>query len=223
MERIRKLLHSKKPVKWLFYGDSITHGALHTFGWRDYTELFSERVRFELGRVNDIVIKTALSGNTTRDLLASFDWRVKQFHPQVVFIMIGMNDCAAGEMGARVPLREFRTNLFTLVQSIRQISKCLPVLQTCNPVLPGAAPEREPHLDAYMETIRNVASGEGLPLIDHATYWKKETDGQTHRFFSWMNDALHPNAMGHRVFAELIFKEAGIFDQKSCSCSFFHP
>jgi lysophospholipase L1-like esterase len=223
MKRIRKLLHSKKPVKWLFYGDSITHGALHTFGWRDYSELFSERVRCELGRVNDIVIKTALSGNTTRDLLASFDWRVKQFHPQVVFIMIGMNDCVTGATGASVPLPEFRTNLLTLVQSIRQISECLPVLQTSNPVLPAAAPEREPHLDAYMETIRNVANGEGLPLIDHATYWKKETDGQPHRFYSWMNDALHPNAMGHRVFAELIFKEAGIFDQQSCSCSFFHP
>jgi lysophospholipase L1-like esterase len=223
MKRIRNLLHSKKPVKWLFYGDSISHGALHTFGWRDYTELFSERVRFELSRVDDIVIKTAFSGNTTRDLLASFDWRVKQFDPQAVFIMIGMNDCAMGETGARVPLSEFRTNLLSLVQSIRQISECLPVLQTSNPVLPSAAPEREPYLDAYMETIRNVAECEGVPLIDHGKHWKMETDGQPSRLYSWMNDPIHPNAMGHRVFSELIFKEAGILDQQSCTCRLFHP
>ena len=44
METIRRLLSRDAPVKWLFTGDSITHGALHTIGWRDYTELFSERV-----------------------------------------------------------------------------------------------------------------------------------------------------------------------------------
>ena len=62
MQRIHKLLSSPKPLKWLFYGDSITHGAFHTFGARDYTELFSERIRGEMTRAQDIVIKTALSG-----------------------------------------------------------------------------------------------------------------------------------------------------------------
>jgi len=35
MQRIKDILKSEKPVKWLFYGDSITHGALYTSGWRD--------------------------------------------------------------------------------------------------------------------------------------------------------------------------------------------
>ena len=48
MQAIQKLIRSAEPVKWLFYGDSITHGAVHTFGARDYTEHFTERVRFEL-------------------------------------------------------------------------------------------------------------------------------------------------------------------------------
>ena len=55
MEQVKELLRGEYPVKWLFYGDSITHGALHTFGWRDYTELFAERLRFELGRTMDTV------------------------------------------------------------------------------------------------------------------------------------------------------------------------
>jgi hypothetical protein len=57
-ERPRTLLRTEKPVKWLFYGDSITHGAAHTRGWRDYTEIFSERIRTELQRAEDVVIKT---------------------------------------------------------------------------------------------------------------------------------------------------------------------
>jgi len=110
MERIKQLLQSDQPLKWLFYGDSITHGALHTFGWRDYTEHFTERVRFEMNRRRDIVIKTAFSGNSTKDLL------------------------------------------------------------------------------------------------DY-----------------WMSNAFHPNQFGHQVFAELLFKELGIFDPKAATCRFFRP
>lgn len=56
MERIKKLLRSDDPLTWVFYGDSITHGLSHTFGHRDYAELFAERVRYELGRAMDIII-----------------------------------------------------------------------------------------------------------------------------------------------------------------------
>lgn len=45
LDQVRPLLKADRPLKWLFTGDSITHGALHTFGWRDYAELFAERVR----------------------------------------------------------------------------------------------------------------------------------------------------------------------------------
>ena len=47
----------------MFTGDSITHGALHTMGWRSYPEHFAERVRWELGRMRDIVINTGISGD----------------------------------------------------------------------------------------------------------------------------------------------------------------
>ncbi|HEU5326569.1 MAG TPA: hypothetical protein VFU78_00670, partial [Thermomicrobiales bacterium] len=50
MGPVRALLQGVEPVRWVFAGDSITHGAAHTIGWRDYTELFGERVRWELRR-----------------------------------------------------------------------------------------------------------------------------------------------------------------------------
>ena len=90
MEEIKQLLRADRPVKWLFYGDSITHGALHTFGWRDYTQIFAERLRYEMGRSMDVVINTAISGNSTRELLQGFDWRVAQFQPDVLLLMIGI-------------------------------------------------------------------------------------------------------------------------------------
>src|SRR5687767_5660953 len=53
LQKIAEFLRGKAPIKWIFSGDSITQGAKHTFGDRSYPEIFSERVRWELGRVRD--------------------------------------------------------------------------------------------------------------------------------------------------------------------------
>src|SRR5690554_5045874 len=105
-ELIAKSLKEKDPLIWVFIGDSITHGAKHTHGYRAYPEIFSERVRYELGRVRDVVINTGISGNTTQNILDDFDWRVKQFNPRIVSLMIGTNDCATG----RIPIALYEKN-----------------------------------------------------------------------------------------------------------------
>lgn len=221
MQRVRQILQAAKPVKWLFHGDSITHGALHTFGWRDYTEHFSERIRFEMNRSGDIVIKSAFSGNTTRDLLADFDWRVRSLQPNVVFLMIGMNDCSTGR---EIPRKEFRANLQTLCNQIAEIPGALTVLQTTCPILSGRSPDREPNFNSYMDAIREAASANKLPLIDHTRHWNEffsKSGAGYHQY--WMSDAFHPNSFGHQVFAELVFKELGIFDPASFACRLFRP
>ena len=215
MERIRTLLKSKEPVKWLFYGDSITHGALHTFGRRDYTELFSERVRFEMKRPLDVVINTAISGNNTGVLIRQFDWRVRQFEPHVVFLMIGMNDCSAD---IAISPDEFSANLDRLCDLIGEFGG-LPVLQTTCPILPGTAPERQPHFPAYMEVIRDVARNRKLPLVDHERHWEANKE----KHYYWMSNAFHPNAEGHRAFARFMFESLDIFDADAASCRFFIP
>ena len=215
MQRIRKLLEGKEPLKWLFYGDSITHGAVHTFGWRDYTEHFSERLRTEMGRPRDIVIKTAISGNTTVNLLEDFEWRCAQFHPHVVFLMIGMNDCSTMRS---IPLETFENNLHELCRRIEAFDG-LPVLQTTCPILPGTTPDREPYFGSYMEAIRRVACTRNLPLIDHEAYWRRNED----KFYFWMSNAFHPNHFGHLAFAHELFRALGIFDPAARTCQLFVP
>jgi lysophospholipase L1-like esterase len=218
MKRVQAFLSREAPVKWLFYGDSITHGARHTYGGRDYTETFDERLRFELGRRLDVILNTAISGNTTDDLLASYDWRVKQFAPDVVFIMIGMNDCDAGRHG-KSP-EPFRANLRALCDRLAA-DGALAVLQTTCPIIPGLAPSREPYFPAIMQIIRDVAAERELPLIDHTAHWL-EQDANTFQY--WMNNAFHPNTHGHLAFARLIFRELGIWDpETSIVCKFFIP
>ena len=215
MDRIRQVLNSSSPAKWIFYGDSITHGALHTFGQRNYAELFSERLRFELGRAMDLVITSAISGDNTRGLLQNFDWRVGQFSPDVVLVMIGMNDCSENN---DITLTQFGENLNQLVDRLDQTGAVV-VLQTTCPILPGQAPDREPHLHAYMDAIRACAADRAVPFIDHTKLWQENID----KYSYWMSDAFHPNEYGHRAFADLLYREMGIHDRGSHACRLYYP
>ena len=67
MERIKEILKSDNGITWLFYGDSITQGVKHCGGSKNYSEIFSERVRYELGRKKDIVINSGISGNQPKN------------------------------------------------------------------------------------------------------------------------------------------------------------
>ena len=214
MEQVKEILRGEHPAKWLFYGDSITHGALHTFGWRDYTELFAERLRFELGRTMDVVINTAISGNSTRTLLESFDWRVTQFRPHATLLMIGMNDCSANN---DISVEEFTDNLHQIADQLEGLGSRA-VLQTTCPILPGTAPDREGNFDAFMEAIRRVAAERALPLVDHAAHWRENAD----KHFYWMSNSFHPNEYGHRAFAVLLYKALNIYDPESHSCQFYY-
>ena len=80
LDYISKKLKSDFPATWVFTGDSITHGASHTNGFRSYPEHFAERVRYELERFQDIIINTGISGDTADKILESFDWRMDYNH-----------------------------------------------------------------------------------------------------------------------------------------------
>lgn len=214
-QALQKLLATKKPLKWVFSGDSITQGAKHTNGFRSYSEVFSERVRWEMGRGRDFIINTAISGHTSQDILNDFDWRIGQFNPQVVSIMIGTNDAN----NQKVPLTVFEENLTQLIARSRKLG-AIPILQTPNIIMENKAPERV-KLSEYVKVICKVSEEHNVILIDNWHYWKKvmETDSNNEVYTKWLKDPLHPSGYGHIELARLVFKTLSIFDAKSFTCS----
>jgi lysophospholipase L1-like esterase len=217
MERIQRLLQRTEPVKWLFTGDSITHGAAHTLGWRDYTELFSERVRFELQRPRDFVLKTGISGWTIQRIANDLDWNVLQFHPDCVSIMVGMNDCKDGPEG----LTRFQETYLRTIARIRSECDAEILLHTPNWILATDGEVRLRNLPAYVEAIRQIAREVDAPLIDHFAIWAQaEPSGAMHH---WIAHGCHPNEYGHRAFARAIFRALGIWDDRSWTCQLNVP
>lgn len=212
MEKIKLLLSETSPIRWLFYGDSITHGAKHTCGKRDFSELFRERILWEMQRRNDLVLNSAYSGFKTVDLLRDFDFRAAAFKPHVAFVMIGTNDSAT-----EIDLAEYQKQLNELLDKFAAID-CQVVLQTPPPVLRNLDEQRV-RVPEFAEAARQVAQKRNVPLIDHFKLWQ-ECPAE----FYLHADVLHPNALGHIKLAHDIFKAMDIFDiQSSWVCRFYAP
>jgi acyl-CoA thioesterase I len=203
-------LTSDTPATWIFTGDSITHGLVHTAGYRSYVEHFHERLRGELDRTADCVINTAVNGNRTGDLIANFDHRVTRFAPAVVSVMLGTNDATAGQPG----LRQFSENLTAIVAAIRATG-AQPLLNT-PPWIDVTRAQTRASLPEYAAVVAEVADRAGVPVIDHYAYW----DGVDQaRRLSWLADPFHPNARGHLELATTLFRGLEIFDPASPVCA----
>lgn len=222
LEKIRLHLRTqgrgKTPWVWIFYGDSITHGAKHTRGWRSFPEIFAERLRYELRLHLDTVINSGISGNTTRELLDDTQYyhRIKKFHPSVVIVMIGTNDIVRLK---NVDL--YRKNLETLVEKLRK-DKAVPVLMT----LPGIWKKttksgyvaRLKGLEAYNAAIRETAKKYNTVLIDNASLWEK-TASTPEKQALLLGEEIHPGPWGHLEIAKEIFRVFDIYDASAASCN----
>ncbi|MBN1554011.1 MAG: SGNH/GDSL hydrolase family protein [Phycisphaerae bacterium] len=231
-----ELISQKEPITWLFCGDSITAGMVYTHGWRNFSELFNERL-YELGRSGDVVINTARSGANLGDLLGNFDRSVTRFHPDVVFLLFGTNDCVSGPEG----VKQFTERYTEVIRRCRQAGASTVILQSTIPVMPldpiratqlELGPDktvtdrdthnlrmRLTHLPLYVEAVRKISKADKLPLIDHWAVWRK-TGTKIGRLTEGF---IHPNEYGHRLMAYTIFSAMGMWDDKSPTCRLFVP
>ena len=213
--RMAAIFKMQDPVKWVFTGDSITQGAKHTHGMRSYQEIFAERVRWELGRTRDAVINTAVSGNTSANVKDDFEWRIGQYHPQAVFMMLGTND-AAVQKG--IGLDAFKKNMTELVKRVRKIN-AIPVLLSPNRIVVSEAKERAA-LDDYVTVLGELAASQSLIYTNVWNAWdtelqQKYNGRQNDRL---LNDPLHPNGYGHQEIARLLFRSLSIYNPDLPSC-----
>ncbi|WP_255307044.1 GDSL-type esterase/lipase family protein [Paraliobacillus sp. PM-2] len=209
-QAIKDKFKSNESIKWLFAGDSITHGALWTFGYDSFPQLFEKRIRTEMGRTSDIVINTGVSGATTTEFLANKQLRLNRYNPDVVFVMFGMNDVTSG-----MSTMEFHDNMTEIIKDIRT-KDAIPVLMTPNPAFSGGA--RQNNLPSYISEVRNVAKEKDVLVIDHYKMWEDKMDQKEYiggPSGTWMGNSIHPGYIGHLKMAQNIFSSLGIYDSSS--------
>lgn len=187
---------------WVFTGDSITQGVYHTHGARSWVELVHERIRWELDRLQDVVINSGVSGWSVPRVSAAFDHLIGRFTPDVVSISLGTNDANTGADG----IAPFRRGLADLVRRSADLGARVilhtPVLTTSD-----APANRRTYLPAYVEQVRAVAQDHPSVLVDHERYWRDHFKGAAP--IPWMDDHSHPNAVGHHHMANTTLRTLG--------------
>lgn len=212
---------NSKPWTWVFYGDSITHGASHTHGWRSFPEIFHERVRWELAQTADVVINTGLSGQTAFRLSQKdyFEANVARFAPDAVLLLIGTNDIIKTEGGAE----GFRPFLESIMEQIAALD-AVPVLQNYPPIAESTNPgyiKRFENMPAYNQVIKETAEKYNAVFVDHWSHWKARAT--TARILNqWLGETIHPGARGHFEMAMEIFKALDIHSDDSACCRIFN-
>lgn len=209
------MIRGDKGSSIVFTGDSITHGPLHTKGYRSYTEHFRERLKEKFKNENIMVFNTGVSGATTRDIIRDFHICVNIYDPDIVFIMLGMNDSS----NQIVPLEEYRSNILELINKVREIG-AIPIIQTSNIIKMDLSRKS---LKFYMDIVRAVARENNVMLIDHYSHWEELERKNSNFKNELLNDLIHPNEKGHLEIVKFIFKELDIFEEDSYTCNLSYP
>ena len=215
--RLRELLASDAPLTWVMTGDSITHGLIHTRGARNYVDHLHELVRGDLGRVQDAVINTAITGWRIPLILDDFERRVATWRPDVVTLMIGTNDCSTEWVEPVVSPSVFGADIASFVERVRALG-AVPVLQTP----PGAdllhAPDRA-RMGEFAAVIREVAAAAEVILADQNAVFTSFSagTGPGNESMPWglLDDAFHPNAAGHAAIALELARVLGLGAQST--------
>lgn len=209
---LRGLLASGAPLTWVLTGDSITHGLIHTRGARNYVDHLHELIRGDLGRVQDTVINTAITGWRADLILGDFDHRVATWRPDVVTLMIGTNDCTTEWLDPPIEVDAFAASITEFVHRVREIG-AVPVLQTPPTVDLLHAPDRA-RIGDFAQAIREVGAREGVVLVDqHARFAAFSVGtGPGNEEIAWglLDDAFHPGASGHALLALGVAEELGL-------------
>lgn len=205
-----KLSNSSQPMKWLFMGDSITHGCMHIRGADTVSQIFERYLRDELSREEDIVINTGVSSAYIQDTVEHLDQTYLPYQDaDIVIMMFGTNDSVEYDAAT------FKTKYAQLIDTI-QANGSIVVLRTPNKVSARA-------LAPYAAAIRELAQEKGCILADHYLTWEKGMNSDN-SFFSYysqtapqsgVGNSLHPNHTGHLLFAQDLFQAMGMVDDKA--------
>lgn len=212
-QTLQEKLDSSEQIKWLFTGDSITHGSGTSNGLHRFSEYFNYYLHTTeingVQRTDDLVMNTGVANSTTRYLNETFDEAVTDKHADVVFIALGMNDSADSGHKERVELSTYKANLESFITKIRATG-AIPILETQNYPTDG----KHADFEKYMQTVRDLAAEKNVILIDVHQFWKDAHNRQN--LDGWMQaDNVHPTAQGYLEWAKFIIQQLEMWNADS--------
>ena len=218
-QKIVDMVNNKdKPMTWLFMGDSITHASGLTYGYDGIVQIFDEYVKEELGRTKDIVLNTAVANADTLTTIPELDQRLTNYHPDVISIMLGTNDCSSR---VSVTVEQFETNMRQIFNTMKtNYPNAVILVRSMTPFFNDS--NREPNRQAYMDVVSKLATEFDAIYVDQYSEFKTATSTYSWLAAKLFTDNLHPEANGHRLMAYRFIKACGIWSEDSPMTNLFY-
>jgi lysophospholipase L1-like esterase len=201
----------------LFIGDSITDCdrtvAQHApLGW-GYVRLFSDLLKVREPQKRIRVVNKGINGNTIAHLLSRWCDDVIEYRPDLLCILIGINDATRYLDGSsslhRAP-REFGETYLRLVEETRQrlpacrIALMEPFFISRGDDIAGSyRSQLIGNLQEYVTQTRKTAAAHDLQVIGLSGLFAGLLRHANSANYS--EDKIHPNLTGHLAIAETVY------------------
>ena len=200
------------PRTLVCFGDSLTEGVIGAA----YVDILRERLPAAIR-----VINAGINGDTTINLLRRFERDVVPYRPDLVVILVGLNDLTTAygwpsnrayyRFVKRVPIALtpalFARAYQRLIAELRQHTGAQLALCTLTTVGERPGHPFQVYIDAYSTVVRALAEREHLPLIDLRSAFQMALqedprDGPPYHIWTPLLDAAAIRLRG-RTYAEL--------------------
>ena len=199
---------AKKPVKIVFFGDSITEYGVKPDG---YISLFQQKLK-DNNKAGDYEAAGAgIGGNKIYDLYLRYEEDVLAKNPNVVVIWVGVNDVWHKRLfGTGTDWDKFGKFYTALIKKFQ--AKGIKVT-ICTPASVGEKTDYSNELDGdlnkYSQIIRELAAQNNCGLIDLRTlcheYVLKNNPQNLERGIL-TGDGVHLNAAGNKFVSDLMYQ-----------------
>lgn len=201
-----EMLNFQPNARILFQGDSITDGNRgrnedpnHILG-HGYAFIIAARYGAQFPERNLTFINRGVSGNTVRDLATRWQEDTLDLSPDVLSILIGVNDCSVG-----VPTDEYEQGLDQLLQRTL-LANPSTHLVLCEPfTLPGEVQEAHwatwrANLQSHQDVVARLAMKYGAVLVRFQRAFDQASQRAPAEYWIW--DTIHPTYSGHQIMAD---------------------
>ena len=144
-----------------------------------------------------------ISGNTTADMLARYNYDLEQLAPKVMVFCGGTNDIAQND-GVFVSNQEILNNIKTMVERAEAVGTTV-ILCSLLPAnkyyWSNAIENPSQEIKAVNELLKAYAAEKGLTFVDYWTPLHDEADGMPEKYSS---DGVHPNKDCYVVMQDIL-------------------
>lgn len=205
--------NSDKANTWVFLGGSTGYGAIGDINAKNAVEVFDEVIRWECNGTTScdtnrsnlrlearsrFVVNSSFPRQTSADMLANYDTRVRKYKAQVLYLMPDVLDAWGDPLET---LDAYKANVAAIVKTTQADGMA---------VILVSPPERESTAAPYAEAAKEIAAQEDVGFIDAYDYLKRLQQTNDAQQFAQLFTQGELNHKGQLLLGKFLLTESGI-------------